>query len=417
MNIVNNTKVFSNRFEVEITDAMKDYTKESFYYEVEDMDISEIPIEILQIPFILNILPVVWLSGLKLSIDSIDKNFYESIKVLQKVFQSMYPQVKFDGELSSENIVDIKFQTNNNSATLLFSGGLDSLTSMYRHIDENLILVSLQGADIQLEDKKAWSRVHNLVDGYLEHNKNLSTCFINSNFKTFLNHKKIKTICSLEWWGNVQHGMGMISFMSIPAYIYGASVGYIASGYSNKFKDVSWGSAPKIDNNTYWSNFKAIHDSFDMNRQDKVNFIVKYKAQHNIFIKPRVCFSSIGAMNCCKCGKCVITISGLLAANANYKDYGFDIEENEFIRSVKSSMKENKFRSFSSLLSISLWKEIQDDIKSIEEYNHSKELLEYLTWFKNFDFDKQHEIQKKVAARKRFFRNIEKKIVSVFRGK
>ena len=62
--------------------------EKKFYIEY-DENIEKVPDSILVIPFLCNILPIVWITNSTLIVDKIDKNFYESIDKFKKGYIDM----------------------------------------------------------------------------------------------------------------------------------------------------------------------------------------------------------------------------------------------------------------------------------------------------------------------------------------
>ncbi len=419
MKLINKTIISKNRYDVLLNDNFSEYIKEDFYYIVEDIDISSIPEDVLQIPFILNIAPVIWVSGLIFEIDYMDSNLYNSLQVLKKVFQKLYPEQKFDGELCVSTLSDMKYRVNESKSTQLFSCGVDSVFTLLKHIDENLSLVTLRGSDTDLNDDVGWANVKSLARQYTFSKNNLANYFIASNFKKFLNYKKINSKFKRDWWEFIQHGIGSSCFMALPAFIEGSSIGYIAGGFkgSKANKNISWGSIPEVDESVKWLSFHIIHDGIDFNRQDKIEYITQSMQKVYKKILPlRVCFSIREAKNCTKCAKCFMTMTELLASGNDYKVYGFDIEHSQFIKNIKFALYKSKYK-ITNPLSLELRLETQEKIRDrlfYKQVGFSDQLIDFLMWMKTFDFYNYYKKQQKIAKRKRFFRNLRKRVKNIF---
>ena len=54
-----------------------------------------LPESVAVIPFIVNILPIIWLTDAILEVPRLDRSFYQSIEKFKQGYISMYPQMKF----------------------------------------------------------------------------------------------------------------------------------------------------------------------------------------------------------------------------------------------------------------------------------------------------------------------------------
>ncbi len=133
----------------------KQFIKEDFFAEYdESVDLSRLDESIVTIPFILNIIPVVWFSNETYSIDVMDKDLYYSLQKIKEVFQMFYPHHSWSGELIPKKLVTNTIGSSNESdqpaLALLFSGGLDSTNTSISHVDTKQLLITVWGADVKL---------------------------------------------------------------------------------------------------------------------------------------------------------------------------------------------------------------------------------------------------------------------------
>lgn len=218
----------------------------------------------------------------------------------------------------------------------------------------------------------------------------------------FINKNALYNATGIKgWWAYVQHGMGLSGFMSVPGWVSRSSKGYIGSSRTYDLIDKPWGSHPKIDNHIYWSNLQVVHDCFNLTRQDKLKLIISEIEAGKTTPFLRVCYSSTGGKNCCKCEKCCRTMVGLLVLGADYHDYGFDLNQEALILNTKSGFKENTFKFNDGI--IFHWEDI---VKTINPKNHyqDKATEEFVYWLENYDFKMYAEIQKKKKKRRKIIR-------------
>lgn len=305
---------------------------EEFWIEYSE-DVSNVPKGIAIIPLLCNILPMAWVFDAEIIVDSLDKDFYESIDKFKNGYIKMYPEVLFKGTLTVGTIEDNSFFPEEKTAAF-FSGGVDAFSTLISHANEKPTLVTIWGADIFFNDIQGWKNVqeHVLRTAREFGTKNL---FIKSCFRRFLKEGLLSNYIFKKahdgWWRGFQHGIGLIGHVAPYAYQNKLKAVYIASSLTKEEK-VTCASDPTIDNFVKMSSCTTIHDGYEYTRQDKIRNICEYKNKnsHNIIL--RVCWQSKGGMNCCACEKCYRTIYGIIAEKSNPKEFGFDYTENQFTK-------------------------------------------------------------------------------------
>ena len=63
------------------------------------VNVEKVPDGIAVIPFICNILPIVWVTDSVLLVTELDKDFYECIPEIKKGYNLVYPEVVFKGNI------------------------------------------------------------------------------------------------------------------------------------------------------------------------------------------------------------------------------------------------------------------------------------------------------------------------------
>ena len=386
--VVNAVNIDKNKINVDynVGNELKKYFNldEDFFVEYE-MDMSSVPKAIAVIPFIVNVLPIIWLTDSVLEVNELDETFYNSIPKFKQGYIDMYPNVKFKGHISVKNIVNCDYEKKDNWATF-FSGGLDSYSTLLNHLDEKPDLVALWGSDITFEDEIGWEKVKNNIVKSGE-KLNLRCFFIKSSFRRFIREgaldKDFSKILNEGWWYGIQHGIGLIGHIAPYAWINKLQNHYIASSLSTKDKYNICASYPTIDNNIKFGSCNIIHDQFDFSRQDKVKYIVDYCKKKNIDVSLHVCWKSSGGENCCQCEKCYRTILGLLAEGENPENYGF-IFNKEILKNMNIYLKYNY--NYSSAVAedwIKIKSRIFENKGNIENNWYYKDIK----WISTFDFD------------------------------
>lgn len=361
--------------------------------------IDDVPVGIAVIPFVCNVLPLVWLTDAELILPELNRDFYLSIPKFKKGFEEMYPKVRFAGKITVEAVVEYGNREKiDRKSAVFFSGGVDATASLLAHIDEKPDLVTIWGADIKLDDEMGWKNVQKHIQK-VAGDFGLVTLTIRSNFRKFI--KPVFGVISTNWhdnyWYGLQHGIGIIGHIAPYAYVSGLSMTYIGSTNSPEYRMVhACASDPRIDNHVRFAGTRVLHDQADCTRQDKINHIVDYVLKKHVEMTLRVCWISSGGKNCCHCEKCYRTIMGLLAAGAEPQKFGFDIVLSDLVQ-VKPYLEQKVWLSDGD---IAFWKEIQR--KFIENRACLPDRNE-LAWIYDYDFDKIN-----CTFRKRMFRMFRK---------
>ncbi len=341
-------------------DIAKYFNKKEPLFTKYESDISRIPESIAVIPFLANVMPIAWFVGFDVHVNEVDDVFYQSLEIIKEEFSRNFPQI----DVSKSNLVakkKVKNQYHIDKTAMLFSGGVDAYTTYFRNKSSGLDLITVWGADVDLDDEKQWNRVVKLneEEKLLKHNNKY---YITSNIRDFYTHNVDLLLTDLGWWGKVQHGLALNSLVAPLAYINAYSTVYIASSYTENFKQV-WGSTPEIDNNIRWGKTSVIHDGFELKRQDKIKVIVDNLKSLDSDLALRVCYSELNSeVNCSKCEKCHRTIIGIILENGDPNKYGFEISFE-----VYNDILKNYAQGFASEGTKYFWWEILERIKSTKE--------------------------------------------------
>jgi len=301
-------------------------SKEPFFVSY-DVDVSMIPESIAIIPFLANIAPISWFAGFNIYVKNLDKVFYESINEIKREYEKYYPEIK---KVDSRIIVE-KIEQNNmfgDRSAMLFSGGVDAYSSLFRHYDSSPDLITIHGPDIDLTDLTQWERVVKSNEKQL-FLKNYDNLYIKSNLRLFYTYKVNSLLKNANWWSKIQYGLGLTSLLAPLSFLNSYNKIYISSTRSKFMKFLPWGSMPETDNKIAWADLNVIHDGFDLTRQNKIEVIVQKYEEFNLYGDPiRVCYSELNnGMNCSKCEKCIRTSFGIMLFGGNPNDFGFNIDE------------------------------------------------------------------------------------------
>lgn len=410
MEIIKKIKVLKRNVLIEITEDYRTYFHEDFWMYSNEIDFRKIPQEILMVPLLLNIAPIIWACDLKVTIPRIDTTVRHSLSRLKQAFKKQYPEINWSGSINSKGVESkIPSQTSKDEVVLLFSGGIDSLNLSQDYLDKQQHLLTIRGSDIKLSDDKLYKTIKLDLQNYAK-SINANSIFIESNFKNFINYEFLtRNFLSIaNWWGEIQHGIGLASFLVIPACLHGVKIALMASDYSGEeMINMRWASTMLIMSSLRLPLCDFSHEGYDLSRQDKIKKISdKFRKKEKITIV-RTCFSAQSNINCGRCNKCMLTMMGFIAAGTDYRYFGFSEPKNEFIRNAKKLFSINRF------FNLPLWIEIQKQIVSRKEYvslGLDDELIDILMWLQTIDLDKKYRRSHRLFKFYRLFLYLIRKI-------
>ena len=344
-----------------------------------------VPDAIAAVPFVCNVLPLIWLADALLEVPELDQAFYDCIPDIQKGYSAMFPESVFAGTVVVRSLVRCDIPGTDRCAAF-FSGGLDSVQTLISHLDEKPELISIWGSDIRYDNDEGWKLVHQGIAEYSE-KYGLKDVVIKSTFREFEIEWKLDESYKAQlkdgWWHGVQHGIGLISHAAPYAYIKGLSIIYFASSNCPEDGIVRCASHPSIDNQVRFANCQIIHDGFEYNRQGKVHNVVDYVRRTGDKVSLHVCWQSQAGSNCCLCEKCYRTMAGIIAECADPKDYGFENVETGLKKSQDCLIGRGEMSPF---LSATQWVHTGRKIVENKEKIQNTEYWKYIKWMEKIDF-------------------------------
>ena len=386
---LNSIKVTGGRvlFDYSVSDDIEKYfnIQQPFFIEY-DEDVSMVPEAILTIPFLANFLPVAWVTDSILYAESADKNFVKNVDAIKRGYTDMFPLASFGGSLAIQNIVDCSYKKTEKTAAF-FSGGVDSFCTLIRNLEKISTLMTLWGADITLKDIEGWAKVEENTTSVAK-TFGIEKTFIKTAFRQVLNDGELDRLSSSfaggGWWGFLQHGIAITAHSAPIVWLHKISAQYLGASFCSKDKNIRWASYPTIDENLVIGSCRTVHDSFELDRPQKIDEIIRYKRKTGLPVNLRVCWESSGGGNCCHCEKCYRTMMGIVAAGADPKNFGFDISLNTVaLKKIKT------FIIWSEPHDISLdylWTPIKDKIKSNRRILKESGIYKDLKWLLHVDF-------------------------------
>jgi hypothetical protein len=382
--IIKSVVLEGQKVTIQVEDTFKKrFLRDDFFVEYEqDIDLSTMDESILTLPFILNVISIIWSSGEDYYIEKMDKDMYHSLILIKRVVRRLYPKTSWEGRLIPRTLVTnsspVLLKDPAKEFALFFSGGLDSTSSALTYHDKSLLLITARGQwDVPLGNDLLWQQREN---GFREFAKRYghTNSFVRSNFAEFLNWSALDNLSSeiASWRLDTVEGIGMFGLAAPILYSKGYSLVRMAASYTWTYP---WPSAanPLVDNNLCMAGaIKFEHDQFEYSRADKIENIINL-ANQGLIDRPilKVC-DGRRAANCDgnDCSKCVPTAFTILTLGEDPNNYGFDTSHEEVIERMKRYLAVKQ-------LYWTLW-ELQDlKVKLRQRGNVSKDIA----WFMNMD--------------------------------
>lgn len=313
------------RVTYQVSPELEKYFSELRVFEAEYTEnISNIPASILVIPFVCNVLPIIWLTDAVLELPELDLEFYEAIPNVLEGYRNMSPMLTFKGEVKVDKLVNNSYKPTEKVAAL-FSGGVDAFATLVAHAEEKPTLITLWGADVKLTDEEGWARVKQHTQETARQYSLPTPLLVRTNFRSIIKEGPLSALVAASgdgWWHGYQHGIGILGHAAPAAYLHRWKTVYFASSFTPDNKTIC-ASDPTIDNELRLVSTGVWHDQYDFHRQQKVEHIVSHCRAIGATPMLRVCWIITGGTNCCVCEKCQRTIFALLAEGVDPTDYGF----------------------------------------------------------------------------------------------
>ena len=304
--------------------SLKPYFNENLFVQY-DIDLNNIPESILNISYVANVYPICWFLGATLKVKTLDKNFFLSIEKVKHEFAKYYPEILTKkSQLLVENFEAITY--NSNQSAMLFSGGVDALYTYSRLDSDEIQLITIHGADIEIDNTSQWEKIQE-VNRKLPLTLKNTKHFLRSNVRDFYAFKVEKLIYNntQDWWTLLQHGLSLTSLLAPIAYKNEIGKVYIGSTLDTSKETMPWGSS-YIDNFIAWGNTNVIHHGQEANRFHKMRLLCDYFEEKRIPTPFRVCYHHLNTkLNCSQCTKCYRAIVSLIVLGKDPREFGFEI--------------------------------------------------------------------------------------------
>lgn len=356
----------------------KFFRSKKFFAVYSGVNIEHVPEHILIIPFLSTVYSLAWANRADIYTPVIDQTFLAALKKNKAVFQKYYPTIPFRGNIISEKTVNTQSQEGKTKrAMMLFSGGIDSMSTFVSHYKEKPIVVSVFGADITLDKQEEWTAKTKDFKKFTAKNK-AEFRVIQSNFYDMLNKIMLKVFFERlngDWYDQVMVGPALLGLCAPLTHIFDVDRLYIASGYDTKYH-VPCGTTPETDGNMAWNNTVCIHDGYELSRFQKLQNIAEYAKKTGFDLPIKACISGKGVNCSVNCLKCAMAVIGLELLGLDPNRHGLKVDEETF-KKIRANL-ENRW-IFTDLRRY-WWGELQSYAKTVKALPHPQ-AKEFFDWF------------------------------------
>ena len=347
-----------------------------------DTPVESVPDSILTIPALAQVCPVAWANGAAVSVGQVDKQFYEGLNEVRETLCDMYDF--FDGgEIRAREIIETDVPERTAASGLLFTGGVDSTTSFFRHQDESPTVISIRGWTIrpgQSHDTK-WKHQKERTRAFANE-QDVESAFIDSNMLSCLDSAMLlahyKRFVDGGWYSSIGHGLGLLGLCAPLTVSKGITDLYIAATHWEGI-DLEWGSRPDIDNHVRWGETNCHHDCYDQTRQERLSLLANLINTEGKAVELQTCNRQTDT-NCNACEKCYRTAIGLKLAGLDPNDHGYVFEDKEYVQVRKS------FENGDWVLGQDeryMWEDIRERSKAVEPRSAAER--DFFNWLATTD--------------------------------
>jgi hypothetical protein len=388
----------------------KYFINDTFYVQYDiNMDVSSVDKSILVIPVAALTAPIAWAVGADIRLNEIDETYMRSLDKVKDAYRILHSDFSFSGDITTGETVRNEF--GGDRAGMLFTGGVDSLTSYLRNRQRRPDLFSVWGLpDIPPYNAEfadiMWTSINRFAD--LD---SLEVIHVKTDMVYNINRELLSKEFGLGWFSDAAFGVFLLGLCAPATAIKGINTVIIASSWTTDYKGPP-GSHPLIDNSVSWADVSVIHDGHELSRHQKVHYLCR---QENLRYLPylRVCWEWVVSHNCGNCEKCFRTIAGLAAEGVDPNNCNFKIDNRTFLYIMDCF---HKGRITLDEMDICLWSDIQNHIpeRIATDISGSRE---FLTWLKAYDLSKHrgNRLHKSIWGIHRLFLNRRLKARSVWR--
>lgn len=325
------------------------------------------------------IAPVSWAVGADIKVPELDATYLKSLKTVKEVFRNSHYPFSFSGDIRAEAEVANEF--GRKRTAVLFSGGVDPLTSYLKHKNEKPDLISIRGLpDIPPFEQGFWSRVYTDIL-HLANCDGVQAFQVKTDMLMNLNRELLSKDFGVLWYPQIAVGLFLLSLCAPVTAVRGIGTIFIASSFTEEHQGHS-GTNPFTDNKVSWADINVIHDSYELSRQGEMRYLCQ-KENLPYLSHLRVCNETARASktNCGNCEKCMRTMISLLLEgfDPNKCNFTLDSKKLPYIRDslIKGRIALGEAQLF-------FWRDIQRHIPkeiNIDIFGSR----EFFAWLRTYD--------------------------------
>jgi hypothetical protein len=322
--------------------------------------------------------PIAWPTGADIYLEKIDEKYFKSIQKIGSIFKEWYPKFPFSTKIYTKKLIRNTFK--NNGYALLFTGGVDSLSSYIRNKKKKTILISFHGNYFPIPNDENLKKIGSWLSNFANMD-GLNFHIVKTNFSEAIKRQPLEIEygdLGHKWWLIAAHSVIMLGSCAPLTIMNKIGTILIASSYTEDFNRCARGGwDPLIDNNIKWSGTKVVHDSYELSRHEKIKSILKNNPKYHRYL--RVCVNSqYQKHNCGNCEKCLRTITSLLLEDQDPKEYNFNIE-GDIIERIKNRLA--RIYGLERSQNLFFWRDIQ---KYIPQHIKENKIYNSKEFFKSF---------------------------------
>lgn len=297
----------------------------------------DIPEEILTIPFIGTMMGIAMFYHTTIAVNTVEASYYNSLEKIEAVFRKMYPKADMSLLVSYREMRNTHFDTDVSKTSLFFTGGVDATSAFIDVVDENPLLINIEGGDISLNNTTAHKELDDYFKTLTKSFASISYCFIKSNcreiFMEYSFDRIFRRVVTREgWWGywaSIAHIIVMTATIAPVLYAEKISVHYIGSSHATK-ESAFDGNNEELIRVISFCGCKFISADANLERNEKVKKIVSYCKENKMFFSLQVCWNKTEGKNCSSCEKCYRTILNIVSSYGDPNDYGFIVDQDTY---------------------------------------------------------------------------------------
>ncbi len=356
------------------------FHKKSFYVRY-DHSVEKTPESILAVPFAALMAPVAWATGAELYMPSLDDAYASALEKCEGYWKKCFPKWPFSHRLTAR-LVENAVSTPEKYG-MLFSGGLDSISTYVGRRERRPELYVVIGADIPDARKSFIRQCQEKIFDDFARTENVPLNYIYSDIKEVLDRKKLQRYAA-NWYSAVQFGLvltaltaplthGKIKSLFISSCSHRIDYTRPCAGDPEAVRPLRWGGTQVED---------------DLNECARVEKAAKYlKPYPELYKYLRVCWMQHEKINCGRCEKCYRTICELLVNNVDPNEVNFSIDETS-LENLKEIVL-HKFNLFfrGNDTTLDYWRAIRRavNLEEIQDMHGSKKFFAWLIRFKRLN--------------------------------